>query len=260
MKIIDIKNISKSFIKTVILDEKKKVDQSFYALNDISFSLNKGEILGILGPNGAGKTTLLRMISGLMSCDSGTVYFKNNDISKCNISIKSQLSYISNNTKLYNRFTPRELFFTFGGLYGLNKDHIKERIDELVDRLDLSMFIDNKIESLSTGQYQRVNIARCLIHNPDLYILDEPTLGLDIISSNDIVSFMKSEKEEGKSIIYSTHYMEEAELLCDRIILLYNGKIILSGRVDELLNHHHVSSVRELFFKYTDLTGGIYES
>ena len=137
----------------------------------------------------------------------------------------------------------------FGFSFGLDDSQVSGRIEEISEVLKLQDFIDNRIEKLSTGQMQRASIARCLIHNPQIYIFDEPTLGLDIISSDAILKFMKEEKKKGKTVIYSTHYMEEAQELCDRIIMIEKGRIIMSGTPEEIMEDTKSSNIREAFFK-----------
>lgn len=248
MKMLEVKNLSKSFNK-ISIQKKKKIYSSIKAVDDISFEVSQGEIVGILGPNGAGKTTLLRMIAGMMETETGEVIVAGLNQKDGKEIIKKEYAYLSNNTKIYGRFSARELLKLFGEIYGLDNTTIKENIRNIIDLLDLESFVDNNISSLSTGQYQRVNIARCIIHNPKLYILDEPTLGLDVIGSKDIIDFMLREKSNGKSILYSTHYMEEAEYLCDRIIMIYKGRKLVEGKVKDLKLEYQVESIRDLFFK-----------
>ena len=157
---------------------------------------------------------------------------------------------MSENTKLYGRFTVRELLSVFGQLYGFSKEEIAERITEIEDILQMGEFIDNRIEKLSTGQKQRTSIARCLMHDPDIYIFDEPTLGLDIISSKAIIDFMKQEKKRGKSVLYSTHYMEEADALCDRILMMNQGRIIAEGTPAQLREQTNTNNLRDTFFAF----------
>lgn len=235
-------------IKTFEKNEKNHKKVAFNAVNDISVEINDGEIVGILGPNGAGKTTLLRMLSCLMKPTSGAVVYKSGDTVVDDISdIKRKIGYLSGNTKLYGRLSTRELLTIIGNVYGMEKNLIEERIDQIVEVLDMHKFVDNRIEKLSTGQTQRASIARCIVHDPEVYIFDEPTLGLDIISSSAIIEFMKSEREKGKSVIYSTHYMEEAEYLCDRILLINGGKVISQGTLAELKNMTAGDNLRDIF-------------
>ena len=235
-------------IKTFEKNEKRGKKIQFNAVNDISLEINKGEIIGILGPNGAGKTTLLRMLGNLMKPTSGRVMlYDEGKIIEDEREIKKTIGYLSGNTKLYGRLSTRELLQIMGNIYGMNKDEIEKRIEEICNILSLHEFIDNRIEKLSTGQTQRASISRCLIHKPKLYIFDEPTLGLDILSSSAIIEFIKKEKAGNKTIVYSTHYMEEAESICDRIIFINAGKIICQGTVEELKNNTGGNNLREVF-------------
>jgi sodium transport system ATP-binding protein len=207
----------------------KTKKEEFFAVNNISFKAKKGEIYGILGPNGAGKTTLLRMLGGVLTPTSGNIKVAGFDYDKDRKNVKKKIGYLSGNTKLYGRITPRELFNIFGRLYEMSKTDIEEMTEKIIDIMDMKDFADNRIEHLSTGQTQRTSIARCLIHSPDVYIFDEPTLGLDVLSSHAIIEFMKTERKRGKTVLYSTHYMEEAESLCDRILMIHQGKLISEG-------------------------------
>ncbi len=244
-------HLKKQFVKTVAKDKKNKKSSKveFYAVNDISIQVSKGEILGVLGPNGAGKTTLLRMLATIMEPTSGSVSISTKDNVQITdpVKVKQEIGYLSGNTKLYHRLSVREMLRMLGEIYGIEKSECEERIDQISKLLDMEDFCDNRIERLSTGQTQRASIARCLIHNPSVYIFDEPTLGLDIISSDAIIHFMKKQKMEGKTVIYSTHYMEEAQFLCDRVIMIYQGKIIASGTPDEIMQNTNTSNLREGF-------------
>lgn len=237
-----------NLVKTFEKNEKKNKKITFNAVDDISITVEPGEIVGILGPNGAGKTTLLRMLGNLMEPTSGKVVFQSGEvIIEDTIEIKRRIGYLSGNTKLYGRLSTRELLNIMGEIYGLSEEIVANRIDNISKVLGLDSFIDNRIEKLSTGQTQRAAISRCLIHNPDIYIFDEPTLGLDILSSSAIIEFMKKEKAKGKAVLYSTHYMEEAEYICDRIIMINKGKIIKQGTIDELKQDTDTHNLREVF-------------
>lgn len=249
---ITVKNIKKKFVK----QKSKKEKEEFYAVNDISFSIDKGEIVGILGPNGAGKTTLLRMIAGIMTPSDGEILFDKLNYKENEIEIKKSIAYLSGNTKIYNSISPYELLKMCGEYYEVEKEELESRIKEVSSVLNMNSFLYNRIENLSTGQTQRVNIARCLVHNPKYYILDEATSGLDIISSQIILDFIKEEKKKGKSILYSTHYMEEAENVCDRVIMVNKGSVIIEGTPNEIKKKTNTSNLRDAFFK---LIGGNYE-
>ena len=241
---LEAENLVKQFVK----NEKKHRKVVFSAVDHVSLHINAGEIVGVLGPNGAGKTTLLRMLGCLMQPTEGIVrYTDGNRIVTDQTEIKRQIGYLSGNTKLYGRLSTRELLTIAGNIYGLSEDVIQARIEEIARILSLEDFIDNRIEKLSTGQTQRASISRCLIHSPKLYIFDEPTLGLDIMSSSAIIDFMQKEKARGKAVLYSTHYMEEAEMLCDRIVMLSRGRVIAQGTMDEIYAQTGCENLRNAF-------------
>lgn len=246
---IDVKKVSKEFEKNI--DKNKKI--KFFADKEISFEVKDGEILGLLGPNGAGKTTLLRIIAGIMKPTSGEVIIDNKDFKKEEIEIKKTISFLSGNTKLYKDISCIELLKMCANYYEMDKRTVEKRINEVVKRFDMETFKNQRIGSLSTGQTQRVGVARCVLHNPHNYILDEATSGLDIISSQVILDFIKEERDKGKCIIYSTHYMEEAENICDRVVLVNKGEIIAIGTPDEINKKTKSTNLRDAFFK---LIGG----
>ena len=247
---IEVKNVSKVFTKQISKKEKK----DFKADNDISFSAKEGEIVGILGPNGAGKTTLLRMIAGIMTPSEGEIIIDDLNYKNNPIDIKKKISFLSGNTKLYKDISPYELLKMCGDYYGMDNKIIEERIKLISEQFNLDKFLHQKIGNLSTGQGQRVGIARCIIHDPKYYILDEATSGLDIISSQVILEFVKKERDNGKCILYSTHYMEEAENICDRVILIHEGKIIKTGKPVDIEHDTNTTNLRDAFFA---LIGGV---
>lgn len=247
---LEVKNISKEFTK--LINKKDKI--KFKADDDISFSASDGEIVGILGPNGAGKTTLLRIIAGIMEPTSGSVNFDKLNYEKNAIDIKKQIAFLSGNTKLYKDISAYELLYMCGEYYGLEPKVIESRIKEISERFNLDKFLSQRIENLSTGQTQRVGIARCIVHDPKYYIFDEATSGLDIISSQVILDFIKEERNKGKCILYSTHYMEEAENICDRVVLIHKGKVIKIDTPTNIIKDTNTTNLRDAFFK---LIGGV---
>lgn len=256
---ISAENICKRFTRTV-KDESsqhkwgkfKTKKEEFYAIEQVCFKAQRGQIYGILGPNGAGKTTLLRMLAGILTPTSGKLNILGNDYEVNRREVKRYIGYLSGNTQLYGRLSSREIFNIFGQLYNMSKEEIEKAIEEVIEILQMENFIDNRIENLSTGQKQRASIGRCLIHSPQVYILDEPTSGLDVLSSQDIINFMKKEKEKGKIVLYSTHYMEEAESLCDEILMLHQGRIIAQGKPEELMLATGINNLRDLFIYYAE--------
>ena len=247
---IKVENLKKKFVKY----KNKKEKEEFYADNGITFEAKEGEIIGILGPNGAGKTTLLRMIAGILEPTEGTVSFDGLNYKENEIEIKQNIAYLSGNTKLYDTLSTYELLKMCADIYGVPSEKIDKRIQELSKILNMDSFLYNKIANLSTGQTQRVNIARCLVHDPKYYILDETTTGLDIISSQIILDFIKQEKQRGKVILYSTHYMEEAENICDKVIMINKGIVINSGTPQKIKQDTNTTNLRDSFFA---MIGGV---
>lgn len=249
---IEVKNVSKEFTKKISPKETIK----FLADNNISFTAKEGEVVGIIGPNGAGKTTLLRMIAGIMTPTTGTIELDGKSYKESSTEIKKTIAFLTGNTKLYKDISPYELLKMCGEYYDIPKEQLEKRIDDIIKRFNMENFQHQRIETLSTGQYQRTGISRCLIHNPKYYILDEPTSGLDVISSKVILDFVKEEKEKGKCILYSTHYMEEAENICDKIIMINKGQVISIGTPEEIRKKTKTTNLRDSFFA---LIGGNYE-
>ena len=247
---IKVEHITKKFVR----NKNKKEKEEFYADNDITFEANDGEIIGILGPNGAGKTTLLRMIAGILEPTQGKISFDEMNYKDNEIEIKQNIAYLSGNTKIYDTLSTYELLKMCCDIYGVDKEKSEKRIKEITKVLGMEQFLYNKIANLSTGQTQKVNLARCLVHNPKYYILDEATTGLDIISSQIILNFIKEERDNGKTILYSTHYMEEAENICNRVIMINKGKIIKTGTPDEIKRDTNTTNLRDAFFT---LIGGV---
>ena len=247
---LEVNNLKKKFTR----QDKNKKKTSFYAVNGVSFKADKGEIIGILGPNGAGKTTMLRMLAGIMEQSEGTIEIDGQNYKRNSLDIKRKIAFLSGNTKLYNRLSPHELIQMCGKLYGMNIDDINKREKEILKLLNLEEIKNVKIGNLSTGQTQRVGLARCLVHNPQYYILDEATTGLDIISSQIILDFIKEEKKRGKTILYSTHYMEEAENICDKVIMVNKGQVIETGTPEEIKAKTDTTNLRDAFFA---LIGGV---
>jgi ABC-type multidrug transport system ATPase subunit len=204
------------------------------AVAGVSFHVQRGEIYGLLGPNGAGKTTTLRILSGLMKPTSGRAIIDGAEVTEDGHRAKGSIGFLTANTGLYQRLSPRELLPYFGELHGLDRETIDRRVRELIEWLGITPFADIRCGALSTGQKQRTNIARALIADPPVLILDEPTLGLDVLSNRVILDFIRRERDHGKAVLLSTHYLDEAEALCDRIGLLHQGRIIAEGDMSAL--------------------------
>ena len=252
MNMLQVKNIKKQFKKK----DSSNHNTVFLANNNISFEAKPSQVVGILGPNGAGKTTLLRIIAGIMEPTEGSIIIDGENYQNNAINIKKKIAFLSGNTKLYKDISVYELLKMCGEYYEVPKQELDSRIANIIKKFDMESFQNQKIASLSTGQYQRTSIARCLVHNPKYYILDDATSGLDIISSQVILDFIENEKKNKKCIIYSTHYMEEAEEICDYIIMINKGQIIATGSPKEIKNKTKTTNLRNSFFK---LIGGYNE-
>lgn len=217
------------------------------AVKGATFSVEPGEVFGLLGPNGAGKTTLLRMLGTIISPTSGHCWVGDVRTDEAKDDIRKDIGFLSGNTKLYGRLTATEVLRYFGRLYGMDDALINARIETLAGMLDMRSFLDRRCEALSTGQTQKVSIARVILHDPKVLILDEPTMGLDIMTSRAILDFIRDAKERGHSIIFSTHYMTEAEMLCDRVGLIYKGELLAVGTMEELYAQSGANNLQQAF-------------
>jgi sodium transport system ATP-binding protein len=199
------------------------------AVDDLSFTVAAGEIYGLLGPNGAGKTTTLRVLAGLLVPTDGRAEVAGADVATEAPRARARLGFLTGTTGLYARLTGRELLTYFGRLHGMPRERIAARTQLLAGVLDLGALLDRRCEALSTGQRQRLSVARAVLHDPPVLILDEPTVGLDVLASRFLRDFVRGERDRGKAVLFSTHYLAEAELLCDRIGLLHRGRLLAEG-------------------------------
>ena len=222
---INIKSLSKSF-------------GNIKALDDLNLEIKRGELLGIIGPNGAGKTTAIRMACCILKPDSGDIVIDGYSIHQDPIRIKSMIGYLPEEPNLYERFKAKDLLKYFAELYGVPKENIDGRIDELLELVGMTDRSDDRINTFSKGLRQRISVARALIHDPEIIIFDEPTMGLDPATANSIRNFIRNLKGQ-KTIILCTHYMQEADLLCDRVAILNKGRIIDLGTPEYLKSKIH---------------------
>jgi len=204
------------------------------AVDDVSLRVQPGEIYGLLGPNGAGKTTSIRMLAGLLTPTAGRVSVLGASPADDPAEVKRNLGYLTGDTALYGRLTPREILRFFGRLNGRPDDWIAARTEELSGELGLSEFIDRRCEKLSSGQKQRTAIARALVHDPLVLVLDEPTATLDVLSAQFILDRLKVEAARGKAVLLSTHHLSEAELVCERIGIIHRGRLIAEDTSEAL--------------------------
>jgi sodium transport system ATP-binding protein len=196
------------------------------AVDSINFECREGEIFGLLGANGAGKTTTLRMLSTILMPTSGTATLMGNDVVSNPEGVRKNLGFYSATTALYPRLTTRETIEFFARINQYPAEQVTERVDYLIGRFGLTKYADARIEKLSSGMKQKVSIARTIAHNPAILIFDEPTVGLDVLNALDVLETISELRAEGKTIIFSTHIMSEAERLCDRIAIIHGGHIL----------------------------------
>jgi sodium transport system ATP-binding protein len=224
----------------------------FRAVEDLTFSVRPGEVYALLGPNGAGKTTALRCLATLLAPTAGTARINGHDVRTQPIEVRRNLAFLSASMGLYQRLTAREVLFYFGRLHGMPAQPLRERVDELVELFELNDFQHRLCGRLSTGQRQRVSIARAILHDPPALILDEPTLGLDILSGRTIYAFMHTARMRRRAILFSTHQMEEVELLANRVGVLARGRLVAEGTVDELIAQTGQKNLARAFLTLID--------
>ena len=204
------------------------------AVESVSFSCGEGEVFGLLGPNGAGKTTTLRMLSTVLTPTGGSATIAGHDVVREPDKVRASIGFLSGNTGLYGRLTPREVLRYFGRLFGLDDHRIADRTDELAGLFKMEEFLDKRCDALSSGMKQKVNIARTVVHDPPVIFFDEPTAGLDVLTSRTIVDFVQQCRERGRCVVFSTHIMAEVARLCDKLCIIHNGRVQFEGDIDAL--------------------------
>ena len=238
---IEARGLSKQF-----RDKKRGVIR---AVDNVSFVAKPGQIYGLLGANGAGKTTTLRMLATILEPTGGTAVVQGYDVVESPEKVRAAVGFLSTATALYPRLTSQEMVEYFGRLNGLDEPTLKERVDEIFDRLDMNGFRDRRCDKLSTGMKQKTSIARTLVHDPPVMIFDEPTLGLDIMTARSIISFIRECRDRGKTVIFSTHVMSEVEKLCDIIGIIQSGKLLAEGSLAQLRAQSGEDDLEEIFVK-----------
>ena len=250
---IEIKNLSKEF--KAPSDEKGlfgKKKKPFWAVKNFDFKIEKGKVASILGPNGCGKTTTLRMIAGMLTPTRGTAFVDGIDVRKDKHSVKAKIGYMTNNTSLYDRLNVIETIKFFAELNQIPKDVFEPRANKLFEQLDMKDYLTKRIADLSTGMKQKTSIVRTLIHNPDLVILDEPTTGVDVTGQSVIVDLIRTIKESGKTLIFSTHQLNEVRDIADHIIVLKSGEKVFDGNNSEFQNLDPDKTFTEIFMEMVD--------
>lgn len=234
---IDVQNLHKRFAQVV-------------AVETLTFTIARGEIVGLLGPNGAGKTTTMRIISGLTRPSSGRVTVAGLDVASQPQRVQAQLGVMPDGGGLYKRLTARENIRYFGELQGMAAGQLKSRIDELTEILGMGNIIDRRADGFSHGERTKVALARAIVHDPDYVLLDEPTNGLDVLTTRAVRSLLRSLKEAGKAVVFSSHLMHEVGHLCDRAIIVAGGRITASGSLDDVRAQSGCSDLEDAFIHF----------
>ena len=253
--ILKISNLSKTFVLTKKQRQINKTDDKLkVAVNNLSLNAYKGEIYGLLGPNGAGKTTTLRMISTLIKPDSGEILVDNVSVNASAMEVRKKIGFLTSELKLESFFTPNYLYDFFSSLYGVDEKVRDERKERLFKKFDIDSFKEVKVGDLSTGMKQKVSLVISLVHDPDIIIFDEPTNGLDVITAKTVTDFLVDLKEQGKTIVLSTHIFSLVEKLCDRVGIIIDGKMVLEKPLNEVIKE---KSLEDVFFDIYKENGGV---
>ena len=241
----------------IVVRNLRKYFGDVKAVNGVSFQARDGEITGLLGPNGAGKTTTLRMLYSLLPPDEGEISIDGLDPTRDAMEIKRTLGVVPDGRGLYTRLTSRENIQYYGELHGLSKRDIASRIDELVETLDMADIIDRRTEGFSHGQRVKVAIARAMVHRPQTVLMDEPSNGLDVMSTRALRQYIRGLKSGGHSVVLSTHIMQEVAALCDRIVIIAKGEVAADGTTEELMARSGCDSIEDAFVKLIGTEEGL---
>ena len=253
---ISIQNLSKVF--SLSRKQIKEMGSDFRgntvsAVDNINFDCQNGRIFGLIGPNGAGKTTTLRMIATMLKPSSGTILVNNYDVSKDAINVRKSLGFLSGNTGIYDRLTCEEMVKYYADLHSMDKDKYHESKNKLFDLLDMHDFANRRIAKLSTGMKQKVNIARTMIHEPDVVVFDEPTSGLDVMTSQSIIKMIRDCKNMGKTVIFSSHRFGEIRSLCDDLAIIHNGRLFFNGTYENFESQMKADTLEDEFIRLIKL-------
>ena len=232
---IEIKNVSKTY------------NSNIKAIDNISLDIPNGKIIGFIGLNGAGKTTLIKMMTGILKADSGTIKINGLDIVEDSLEAKQNIGYITDSPDMFLRLTGIEFINFISDIYKVDKDTRKERIKYLVKEFGLENLLDKPMQGYSHGMRQKMMVVAALVHNPSVWILDEPMIGLDPRSAVALKKMMREHVKAGNTVFFSTHVLEIAEKLCDEIVIIDKGKIIYYGTLDDLIKKYKKKDLEELF-------------
>lgn len=234
---IEIKNVSKTY------------NNNIKAIDNLNLKINDGEIVGFIGLNGAGKTTAIKMMTGILQPDIGTIKINGYDIVKDSLEAKQIIGYIADSPDMFLKLTGMEFINFIANIYKVPLDVRKKRIKEFGDRFGLSDVLDKPMQSYSHGTRQKMMVVAALVHDPDVWILDEPLIGLDPTSAFELKKMMREHADKGNSVFFSTHVLEVAEKLCDKIAIIDKGKVVFIGTLKELKDKYNKKDLEELFME-----------
>lgn len=247
---IEVKNLRKEFELSKQQRKELATDSKIaVAVDDISFNCETGRIFSLLGPNGAGKTSTMRMLSTLFKPTSGSITITGIDAIANPQEARKKIGFLTGSTGLYARLTPNEIIEYYANLYGVSKADFTERKNRLYDLLDMNHFQNKRIGKLSTGMKQKVSICRTMIHDPEIVIFDEPTSGLDVITAENIIKLIRDCKDQGKTVIFSSHIMSEVDLLCDDLAIVHQGKIVHQGTMENFRSEMQTPNLTAEFIR-----------
>lgn len=247
---ISVQNLNKTFTLTKQQRKELNTDQkTATAVQDLSFSCQPGRVFSLLGPNGAGKTTTLRMIATLIAPTSGQIHINGIDALSQPQEAREHIGFLTGSTGLYARLTPIEVIDYYADLYGVEKADREKRKEELFSLLHMQDFLHKRIGKLSTGMKQKVSICRTMIHDPSVVIFDEPTSGLDVITAENIIKLIRSCKDQGKTVIFSSHIMSEVDLLCDDLAIIHQGSLKYNGTMADFRANMQTANLTEEFIR-----------
>jgi sodium transport system ATP-binding protein len=255
---IHVRDVSKTFKLT--RHQKQEMGSHFRgdtvnAVFGVSFECAPGRVFGLLGPNGAGKTTTLRMIATTLRPTSGHILVAGHDVTREPETVRAKLGFLTGSTQLYDRLTVNEVVRYYADLHGVPADVYRKRRAEIFGALEMESYADRRIGKLSTGMRQKVSIARTMIHDPDVLVLDEATAGLDVIASRTIIHLIRQARDRGKTVLFSTHRMGEVELLCDDLALMHEGRVLYNGTYDAFARGMQAPSLEDEFIRRIEAVG-----
>jgi ABC-2 type transport system ATP-binding protein len=235
----------------IVVENLTKKFEDIIALDSLSLEIERGELFGLLGPNGAGKTTLIKMLCGLLEPTSGSAHVAGHDVRKEAAKIKELIGVCPQDATAYSFLTGRENVELFGNLEALPKAKLKKNTDELLEKMSLTEDADRRLGKYSGGMKRRINLIIALVHDPEIAFLDEPTVAMDPQSRHAVWDFIKELERKGKTVILTTHYMEEAQELCDRVGIIDHGKLIALGTPKQLMDKFQAKNLEEVFIELT---------